>query len=197
MALKRTVKIGDEIDGRCTKCKEVTTHTVIAMVEDEIKKVQCLTCDGVHKYYPPRKKTAAKKTTVKKTAAKKATTKKTAVKKTTAKKTAAKKATAKKTAAKKTGQKATKSKTTQKKTTTKRRTQTLLTEWRNTVEEVGDDQFKPYIISGVFQEKDLIIHPTFGKGFVLKIMEIGKMEVLFEDSARRLIFQRSTDETPG
>ncbi len=41
---------GDRITSKCTKCKDITNHTIVAMVEDTIAKVECNTCGGVHNY---------------------------------------------------------------------------------------------------------------------------------------------------
>ena len=64
MALKKNVNVGDEVEGRCTKCKDVTSHTIVALQDGEIKKVECLVCGSTHKFYPPRPP-AAKKAKVK------------------------------------------------------------------------------------------------------------------------------------
>lgn len=54
MAIRRTgYKAGDEVDSRCTKCKLVLAHTIVAMVGDQIARVKCNTCDGEHAYRPP------------------------------------------------------------------------------------------------------------------------------------------------
>lgn len=45
---------GNEVDARCTKCKDVTLHAVVAMVGSEIAKVRCARCGSEHKYHPPR-----------------------------------------------------------------------------------------------------------------------------------------------
>jgi len=45
---------GDTVDARCTKCRMITNHTIIAMVRAEIARVQCNTCGGSHKYHPPK-----------------------------------------------------------------------------------------------------------------------------------------------
>ena len=44
------IKVGKEIDAYCTKCKLVLGHTVVAMLGDKPKKVECLTCHGQHMY---------------------------------------------------------------------------------------------------------------------------------------------------
>ncbi len=48
---------GDHITSKCTKCKDTTNHTIIAMVGDTVAKVECNTCGGIHNY----RSTAAKK----------------------------------------------------------------------------------------------------------------------------------------
>lgn len=44
---------GDPIEARCTKCRKITNHTIIAMTEKGPAKVSCNTCQGEHKYRPP------------------------------------------------------------------------------------------------------------------------------------------------
>src|SRR5688572_7222943 len=46
-------KAGDEVDSKCTKCKMVLAHTIVAMVGDQIARVKCNTCNGEHAYRPP------------------------------------------------------------------------------------------------------------------------------------------------
>jgi hypothetical protein len=55
--------VGDPIESRCTKCRKITNHIIVAIVDDAPKKVQCNTCDGQHNYRPPtvRKKAAGRK----------------------------------------------------------------------------------------------------------------------------------------
>lgn len=42
--------VGRDIDTRCTKCKAVLAHTIIAMVDDQPARVRCNTCGSEHKY---------------------------------------------------------------------------------------------------------------------------------------------------
>ena len=60
------------------------------------------------------------------------------------------------------------------------------------MEGVDDDEFKPYLLNGVYQEDDYLRHAQFGKGKVVKIIGIGKMEVMFETGVRRLVYNRQT-----
>ncbi len=59
--------------------------------------------------------------------------------------------------------------------------------WSPTLFE-GGIKPKTYSMSGSFKEGDLIAHPTFGKGVVEKILPPNKMETLFEQGMKILIF---------
>lgn len=56
----RKLSAGDIIEARCTKCREVLNHRIVAMVEGKVVRVECNTCNGVHNYYPPPSAKAAK-----------------------------------------------------------------------------------------------------------------------------------------
>jgi hypothetical protein len=45
---------GDYIDARCTRCRVITNHTIIAMVGEKVVRVQCNTCSGTHNYHAPK-----------------------------------------------------------------------------------------------------------------------------------------------
>src|SRR5258706_6409485 len=49
-------EFGGEIDAYCQspRCKADTTHTIISMYEDEVRRVQCVVCGEVHAYRKPR-----------------------------------------------------------------------------------------------------------------------------------------------
>ncbi len=44
----KVLSAGDYIASRCTKCKDATGHTIVAMVGDKVVKVQCNTCGSTH-----------------------------------------------------------------------------------------------------------------------------------------------------
>jgi hypothetical protein len=50
----KKVSAGDFIDSRCTRCRVVTNHTIVAMVGDSVVRVQCNTCGGMHNYHAPK-----------------------------------------------------------------------------------------------------------------------------------------------
>lgn len=50
----KTLSVGDQLEARCTKCREVTNHTLIALVDERPVRVSCNTCSGEHIYQAPR-----------------------------------------------------------------------------------------------------------------------------------------------
>jgi len=55
---------GDIIESRCTRCREVRNHTIVALVEGRVARVQCNTCGGIHNYHEikvPKAKSARTK----------------------------------------------------------------------------------------------------------------------------------------
>jgi hypothetical protein len=49
----RELSAGDIIESRCTKCREVLNHRIVAMVDGKVMRVECNTCKGVHNYHAP------------------------------------------------------------------------------------------------------------------------------------------------
>ena len=47
------IRVGGEIDAVCTRCRRVTNHRIVALVEGLVKRVICLTCDSQHNYRQP------------------------------------------------------------------------------------------------------------------------------------------------
>ena len=56
----KKLEAGSPIDSHCLKCKELTSHTVIAMDGERVLKVQCKLCGGRHALRPASKTVAAK-----------------------------------------------------------------------------------------------------------------------------------------
>jgi len=54
------LRLGDEIDDFCVKCKRVTNHAVVSLLNGAAAKVRCRTCysdhDFRHEQAPPSKK---------------------------------------------------------------------------------------------------------------------------------------------
>lgn len=49
----RKLSAGDIIESRCTRCRQVLNHRIVAMVAEKVVRVECNTCGGTHNYYPP------------------------------------------------------------------------------------------------------------------------------------------------
>jgi hypothetical protein len=53
-------RLGDDVDDYCVKCKRLTTHAILALMELEIAKVRCRSCYGEHEFrngnVPPSKR---------------------------------------------------------------------------------------------------------------------------------------------
>jgi len=49
-----TPGVGDPVQSRCTKCKRITRHFVVSLVEGTPVRVQCTACEGVHNYRPSK-----------------------------------------------------------------------------------------------------------------------------------------------
>ncbi|HEV2987698.1 MAG TPA: hypothetical protein VG759_04605 [Candidatus Angelobacter sp.] len=44
------MRLGDDIDDHCSRCKRTTDHSIVAMAGDEVLKTRCRTCGGEHKF---------------------------------------------------------------------------------------------------------------------------------------------------
>jgi hypothetical protein len=53
-------RLGDVIDDHCIKCRRVTNHSIVSLIDGEAAKVRCRTCyhdhDYRHEQAPPTKK---------------------------------------------------------------------------------------------------------------------------------------------
>jgi hypothetical protein len=53
-------RLGDVIDDHCIKCRRVTNHSIVSLVNGDAAKVRCRTCyhdhDYRHEQAPPTKK---------------------------------------------------------------------------------------------------------------------------------------------
>ena len=52
----RKLSAGDTIEARCTRCRAVLNHTIVAMVGERVVRVECNTCRGMHNYHPLKEK---------------------------------------------------------------------------------------------------------------------------------------------
>ena len=58
--MSRKLSAGDTIEARCTRCRAVLNHTIVAMVAEKVVRVECNTCRGMHNYHPLKEKAVIK-----------------------------------------------------------------------------------------------------------------------------------------
>jgi recombinational DNA repair protein (RecF pathway) len=44
------MRLGDDIDDHCSRCKRTTDHSVVSMMGDDVLKTRCRTCGAEHKF---------------------------------------------------------------------------------------------------------------------------------------------------
>jgi hypothetical protein len=65
---------GSVVETKCTRCRKLLNHTIVAMVGEKIVRVECNTCHGVHNYHPVKPEKAEKALAAPKTPRAKSTT---------------------------------------------------------------------------------------------------------------------------
>ncbi len=144
---------GDDVEAWCTRCRRNLNHRVVAVLGRDIRKVQCLTCGGDHKYYPPKDVGPKAKTVKVKEAAKTKASKAPSVDRSAAR---------------------------------------AESEWSTFMTEMPPDSVpSPYATSAPYAKGEYIDHPVFGIGRVLNIVGLEKIEVIFKEGRKILIFNRS------
>ena len=153
----KKVDPGDDVEAWCTRCRRNLNHRVVAVVGTNIQKVQCLTCGGEHKYYPPKDVGPKSKTVKVKEAGKGRPTGK-----------QSRSAGVDKSAAR------------------------AESEWSTFMTEMAPDAVPlSYATSATYSKGEYIDHPVFGIGRILNIVGVEKIEVIFKEGRKILIFNRS------
>jgi len=49
----KTITVGVPIEYRCTKCRKITNHIIVAIENEKAAKAKCNTWEGEHKYRLP------------------------------------------------------------------------------------------------------------------------------------------------
>jgi hypothetical protein len=158
-------KTGGEIDAYCTKCRLDLTHRIIAMVGDVVKKVECKTCGSHHLYRRPKTERDAALARLEKKAeerSKASSGAPTSGKAPSGNSKAAREARA------------------------ERAERELTHAWEHAIAGQPSTAFKPYRITVTFAPGDLVRHSKFGDGVVQKILDAGKVEILFKDGPRTM-----------
>ena len=149
-------KTGGEIDAYCTKCRLDLAHRIIAMVGDAVKKVECKTCGSHHLYRRPKSERDAAHARMEKRAEERSKAH-AAPRGASERMTAAARAEREQTA-----------------------------QWEHAIAGQPASAFKAYRISLTFGQGELIHHPKFGDGVVARVIDRGKVEVLFKDGPRTM-----------
>ena len=68
--------------------------------------------------------------------------------------------------------------------------QVSLKEWQALKEVAGEMEPLPYDPGSSYSEKQIVSHPTFGLGFVRKVIDASKVEVVFEREVKILVMNR-------
>jgi len=158
-------KTGGEIDAYCTKCRLDLTHRIIAMVGDAVKKVECKTCGSHHLYRRPKtERDAAEARMLKRAEERKAAA------------ASGSSGSSGGGGGSKAAREAAAAKL--------ERDQTAA--WEHAIAGQPMSAFKAYRISLVLGVGELIHHPKFGDGVVSKVIDRGKVEVLFKDGPRTM-----------
>ena len=157
MTTSKKPKPGGEIDAYCTKCKLDLHHRIIAMVGDAVKKVECMTCNSHHLYRRPKAEREAAAARLEKRASDRGEA-----------------------APKKVGTKA------ERLTLAQKAERDLLATWEQAIAGQPSTAFRAYRTTLTLGAGELISHTKFGDGFVSRVIDRGKVEVLFKDGHRTM-----------
>lgn len=152
----RSLDPGDDVEAWCTRCRRNLNHRIVAVLGTNIQKVQCLTCGGEHKYYPPKDvDPKSRSIKVKEAGGTGSITKQ------------SRSAAGNKSAAK------------------------AESEWSTFMTEMAPDTVPlSYATSATYSKGEYIDHPVFGIGRVLNIVGVEKIEVIFKEGRKILLFNR-------
>ena len=169
---------GQIIEARCSRCRDVTGHVVMACLDGMPIKVECRACGSVHKYSAPGAAPRQKaETTVRvkaghaRTAAVDATVKAEKAIERMAEMVAEKKAAAPRL-----------SKAEQ---ASQRKAEENEQLWGQAMASVRGEA-APYNMNGSFPVRSLVEHPIFGTGVVLELLPPDKADILFREGVKRL-----------
>ncbi len=158
-------KPGDFITAKCSRCNDVTGHVVMLILDGQIAKVECKACGSVHKYREYRQpKTAGQAPSLRRVRA--GQSREDAVELGAPRPRAA--SAASKTPA------------------VPRGAAKLHSAWQEAMVRLAAREPKPYSMQESFEVETLLVHPTFGRGVVLKAIRPDKIDVLFEDGLKTL-----------
>jgi len=160
----KAIKPGTEVDSWCTKCKMDLLHRIIAVHDGRIIRVECRTCGGHHNYRRPKSASAEPKVM----AARATSTTLGSPRGGTDKPRSSSSAPSPRRAAAAEAER-------QREST-----------WQKAVLGQPITSFKAYRASQTFQLGELIRHGRFGDGYIVRVIDRQKVEVMFKDGPRML-----------
>lgn len=165
-------KPGDAVASRCTRCDDVTGHVIVALVGDQIIKVECRACGSVHRYRPPEGVKAERKETARRV--RQGTERADAIREVRAASASSFAAAVSPAAAKTTGSRAAKA------------AMAVEEEWRRAIALAPGSNARPYAMNERFAVDEVVEHPVFGSGIVREVLPPDKVRILFRDGPRLL-----------
>jgi hypothetical protein len=156
MLIARAPRPGGEVDAWCTKCRMDLLHRIIAMQNGRIVRVECRTCGGHHNYRKPKDAPAEAKSAASPRHGSNGTAQ-TRSSPPGSRKSAAAQAELDRAA-----------------------------NWEKAVLGQPIAKFRAYRANETFQLGDLIRHGKFGDGFIVRVIDRQKVEVMFKDGSRTL-----------
>ncbi|HEX9297892.1 MAG TPA: hypothetical protein VF881_18755 [Polyangiaceae bacterium] len=150
-------KPGSEVDAWCTKCRMDLLHRIIAMHNDKIIRVECRTCGGHHNYRKPH--TAGSLT---------------------------RSAAARSIAADRTDKPRSSASLSPRRAAAAEVERQREATWQKAVLGQPVSSFRAYRASQTFSLGDLIRHGKFGDGYIVRVIDRQKVEVMFKDGPRTL-----------
>ncbi len=157
---------GQIIEARCSRCKDITGHVVMACLDGMPVKVECRACGSVHKYVAPEAQARPK---VEKTVRVKAGHNRAEAVDATVR--AEKRAAA--------------PRPSREQQQLARRAEENENRWNSLVAGRAATPV-PYRMNGTFAVNTLVDHPVFGTGAVVELLPPDKMDVMFKEGVKRL-----------
>ena len=165
---------GQIIEARCSRCKDVTGHVVMACLDGMPIKVECRACGSVHKYAAPATERRAKSETTVRVKAGHARAEAVDATVKAEKRVAA--AVEKKPAAPRLSRAEQQS---------ARRAEENEQQWNSIMARTVAEPV-PYSMTGTFPLRSTVEHPLFGTGVVMELLPPDKMDVMFREGVKRL-----------
>lgn len=165
--------VGSIVESICGKCNDVMGHTIMAMVGNDIVKVECRVCKSVHRYRAPTRIAQGRSTvTMKKGRDGEAVSSRQAVVGNATRPVAPKPVARRNSAA-------------------ALAAEALQEKWRGAMRKHEGEEPRAYAMNEAFAAGDYVTHPTFGLGEVSVFLPPDKMDVLFEGGVKRLLCNKA------